>query len=158
MRNLCRSSIAVNSSSASGLTRPSIASARSAVLSRFCCSSRTNGTGSGAISSSATSPKNGTRCLRAVVVDQPVGVHAELLERTLLELLDPHLLLGARHLVAVHGVDQLVVLAPQVTQRGAGCQQLLLALLSRLLDRGARVGRLHHAPLQPHQHEGRPRR
>ena len=41
----------VNSSSASGLTRPSIASCRSAALRRFCCSSRTNGTGSGASSS-----------------------------------------------------------------------------------------------------------
>ena len=37
----------MNSSSASGLTLPSIDSARSADRSRFCCSSRTNGTGSG---------------------------------------------------------------------------------------------------------------
>ena len=94
---------------------------------------------------------------RAVVVDQPVGVHAELLERTLLELLDPHLLLRAGHLVAVHGVDQLVVLAAQVAQRGAGCQQLLLALLSGLLHRSARVGRQHHAALEAHQHDGHPR-
>ena len=48
-----------------------------------------------------------------------VGVEAELLERALLELLDAHPLLGAGHLVAVHRVDQLVVLAGQVAQPAA---------------------------------------
>ena len=52
VRNLCRSSIAENSSSASGFTLPSMLSARSAARSRFCCSSRTNGTGSGSVPSS----------------------------------------------------------------------------------------------------------
>ena len=61
---------------------------------------------------------NGHELVGAVVGDQGVGVEAELLERALLELLDAHPLLGAGHLVAVHGVDQLVVLAGQVAQRG----------------------------------------
>ena len=60
VRNLCRSSIAENSSSASGFTRPSIDRARSAARSRFSCSSRTNGVGSGGSSPSGTSPVNGT--------------------------------------------------------------------------------------------------
>ena len=55
----------------------------------------------------------------AVVRDQRVGVEPELLQRALLELLDAHPLLGAGHLVAVHGVDQLVVLAAEVAQPGA---------------------------------------
>ena len=86
--------------------------------------------------------------LGAVVGDQAVDVHAELLERALLELLDAHPLLGAGHLVAVHGVDQLVVLAAQVAHRGADGEQLLLALLAGLLDLGALVGGQHHRALQ----------
>ena len=70
------------------------------------------------------------RLVGAVLGDQRVGVEAELLEGALLELLDPHLLLGAGHLVAVHGVDQLVVLAGQVAQPGANGEQLLLATLA----------------------------
>ena len=118
MRNLCRSSIAENSSSASGLTRPSMDSARSAVRSRFCCSSRTNGVGSGVSSPSGDLAGEGHQLVGAVVGDQPVGIEPELLQRPLLELLDPHPLLGAGHLVAVDGVDQLVVLAVEVAQRG----------------------------------------
>ena len=60
VRNLCRSSRAENSSSASGLIRPSWASARSAVRSRLACCSRSKGTGAGSSSPSATSPTNGT--------------------------------------------------------------------------------------------------
>ena len=56
----------------------------------------------------------------AVVGDQAVGVEAELLERALLELLDAHPLLGAGHLVAVHRVDQLVVLRRELAQRRRG--------------------------------------
>ncbi len=101
--------------------------------SRFCCSSRTYGDRLGR----SRRPRRrrghivdcgdgpwGTELVGAVVGDQRVGVEAELLERPLLELLDPHPLLGAGHLVAVDGVDQLVVLAAEVAQRGAHGQQL----------------------------------
>ena len=162
VRNLCRSSIAENSSSASGLTRPSSRSARSAVRSRFCCSSRTYGAGSGCSSPSSTSPLNGHQLVGAVVGDQPVGVQPELLERPLLELLDAHLLLGAGHLVAVHGVDQLVVLLAEVAQRGADVEQLLLAAGAGLLDRGAGLGGPVDRDLEPAEHvadrAGRPPR
>ncbi len=62
----------------------------------------------------------GDELVGAVLGDQAVGVQAELVERPLLELLDPHPLLGAGHLVAVDGVDQLVVLAGQVAQGARG--------------------------------------
>ena len=120
VRNLCRSSSAENSSSASGLTLPSIASARSAVRSRLVCSSRSYGAGSGARLALGHLAGEGHELVGAVVGDQRLLVEAELLERALGELLDPHPLLGAGHLVAVDGVDQLVVLAGQVAQRPRG--------------------------------------
>ena len=80
---------------------------------------------------------DGHRLVGAVLGDQDVAVEAELLERALLELLDPHPLLGAGHLVAVDGVDELVVLAGQVAQPGADGEQLLLATLAGALDLGA---------------------
>ena len=85
-------------------------------------------------------------------------VEAELLERALLELLDPHLLLGAGHLVAVDGVDELVVLAGQVAQPGADGEQLLLAALAGPLD--LRAGRCGPADrdVEPVEHVRRPRR
>ena len=70
----------------------------------------------------------GHELVGAVVGDQRVLVETELLQGPLGELLDAHALLGAGHLVAVHGVDQLVVLAGQVAQRGPDRQQLLLAV------------------------------
>ena len=140
VRNLCRSSMAENSSSASGLTRPSMDSDRSAVRSRLTCSSRTNGVRLRRLLAVGHLTAERDQRGRAVVVDEPVGVEPELLERALLELLDPHLLLGAGHLVAVDGVDQLVVLAAEVAQPGAYGHQLLLAALARLLHRGALVG------------------
>ena len=85
----------------------------------------------------------------AVVGHQAVGVEAELLERALLELLDPHPLLGAGHLVAVHGVDQLVVLAGQVAQPGPDVEQVALASLPGLLDGAASLGGALHRHLEP---------
>ena len=90
--------------------------------------------------------------LGAVVGDEPVGLEAELLEGPLLELLDAHLLLGAGHLVAVDGVDQLVVLAGQVAQRGADGEQLLLAARAGLLDLGARRGGAVDRPVESREH------
>ena len=87
-----------------------------------------------------------------------VAVDAELLERALLELLDPHLLLGAGHLVAVDGVDQLVVLAGQVAQLGANGEQLLLATLAGALDLRAGRGGPADRDVEPVQHEGDRRR
>ena len=108
VRNLCRSSRAENSSSASGLIRPSWASARSAMRSRFCCSSRTYGVGSGSTSRILVGQRGRRRheLVGTVVADERLEVEAELVERPLLELLHPHPLLGAQHLVAVHGVGQ----------------------------------------------------
>ena len=113
LRNLWRSSSAENSSSASGFTLPSVASARSAARSRFCCSSRTNGTGS----PSWVSPvgvrrrRTGTGRCGPKSATRASSVEPELLQRPLLELLEPHPLLGAGHLVAVDAADQLVELA-----------------------------------------------
>ena len=97
---------------------------------------------------------DGDRLVGAVVGDQHVGVEAELLERALLELLDPHLLLGAGHLVAVHGVDQLVVLTGQVAQPGADGEQLLLAALAGPLDLGAGRGGPADRDVEPVEHVG----
>ena len=115
VRNLCRSSRAENSSSASGLIRPSWASARSALRSRFCCSSRTYGIGSGSTSrtSSGSTGRRRHQLVGTVVADERLEVEAELVERALLELLHPHPLLGAQHLVAVHGVGQLPSAPPR---------------------------------------------
>ncbi len=120
MRNLCRSSIAENSSSASGLTRPSMDRARSArpqPLLLLLPDERDRFGRLLAVLDLATKKRH--QLVGAVVGDEPVGVQPELLERALLELLDPHPLLRPRHLVAVHGVDQLVVLAVQVAERAA---------------------------------------
>ena len=78
-RNRCRSSSASNSSSASGLTRPSTASARSAVRSRFCCSSRTYGDRLGllVVLGAARCRRAGEhrhRAVRAVLGDQRLRV------------------------------------------------------------------------------------
>ena len=89
---------------------------------------------------------------RPVVGDQPVGVEAELVERPLLELLDPHPLLGAGHLVAVHGVDQLVEVAAQVAHLLARLAQLLLAPGPPLLDARAFGSGQGHGLLEPRQH------
>ena len=154
VRNRCRSSSAENSSSASGLTVPSIASSRSAVRSRLACSSRTNGVGSGVSLAVLDQPGERAPAGRARSrLTRPVGVEAELLERLLLELLDAHLLLGAGHLVAVHRADQLVVLAGQLAQRRPDGEQLLLATLAGLLDGGARLGGLLERGLEAGQHE-----
>ena len=64
--------------------------------------------------------------LGSVVPHERVGVEAELLEGPLLQLLDPHPLLGPGHLVAVDRVDQLVVLAAEVAQPAADVEELLL--------------------------------
>ncbi len=153
MRNLWRSSSAENSSSASGLTLPSIARDRSAERSRLLCSSRSYGVGSGSASPSATSPQT-ARLVGAVVGHQGVLVEAELLQGPLGELLDAHPLLGADHLVAVDGVHQLVVLAGEVAQGGPDREQLLLAVAPRRLDRGARLGGLLDRHLEPGQDGG----
>ena len=127
VRNRCRSSSALNSSSASGLTVPSIASSRSAVRSRFCLlladerrrlGSRVRRLAARLAPSARGRPGPAGRGRSRST--STVGVEPELLERALLELLDPHLLLGAGHLVAVHRVDQLVVLAGQVAQPARG--------------------------------------
>ena len=163
VRNLCRSSSAENSSSASGLTRPSWASARSAARSRFCCSSRSYGAGSrrsGSPSSGSSAPRRHRRdrLVGPVLGDQGVGVEAELLEGPLLQLLDAHPLLGAGHLVAVHGVDQLVELAPSVAQPLPGLAQLLLPPAPALLDpRPLGVGRQLDGVLQPASTTATPR-
>ena len=94
----------------------------------------------------------------AVVGDQRLGVEAELLERPLLELLDPHPLLGAGHLVAVHGVDQLVVLAAELAQPATDGEQLLLAAaaacstacarsVARSIDTSSRLQHLGRPPI-----------
>ena len=161
VRNLCRSSIAENSSSASGLTLPSIASARSAVRSRFCLllADVRHGLGLGGVGlssacASGSLRSNGTSWSGPYSATSAVGVEAELLERALLELLDPHPLLGAGHLVAVHGVDQLVVLAGQVAQpargrRAAACSRPCAGLL----DRGAGLGGPVDRDLEPVEHD-----
>ena len=91
----------------------------------------------------------GTRLSRAVVGDQRVGVEPELLERALLELLDAHPLLGPGHLVAVHGVDQLVELLGQVAQPARG-----RAISSSSRPRRACSTR---GPLGPRRPRSRPR-
>ena len=153
VRNLCRSSIAENSSSASGFTRPSIDRARSAARSRLACSSRTNGVGLRRLLALGHLSGEGDERGRAVVVDQAGGVEAELLQRALLELLDAHLLLGAGHLVAVDGADELVVLAAEVAQPGAHGHELLLAPPAGLLHRGALVGGQHDRALELVEHD-----
>ena len=160
MRNLCRSSSAENSSSASGLIRPSCASARSAVRSRLVCSSRSNGDRLGRLLplGDLTGPfdqHRGDQLVGAVLRHQGLGVEPELLERPLLELLDPHLLLGAGHLVAVHAVDQLVEVAAEVAHPLAGLAQLLLAAGACLLDPGALGGGGGDRLLQAREHDGR---
>ena len=101
-----------------GVDPAELASARSAERSRLACSSRAYGTGSGACSPSATSPvKAADELVGPVVGDQCLHVEPELVERALLELLDPHALLGPGHLVAVDRADQLVELTAEVTQR-----------------------------------------
>ena len=102
-------------------------------------------------------PLNGDQLVGAVVGDQGLGVEAELLERALLELLDAHPLLGAGHLVAVHGVDQLVELAAEVAQPLAGLAQLLLATGAALLDAGALGGGRRDRLLEPGEHDGHAR-
>ena len=96
---------------------------------------------------------NGIELVGPVVGDQAVGVEAELVERTLLELLDPHPLLGAGHLVAVHGVDQLVEVAPQVAHPLARLAELLLAAGAPLLHAGPLGRGQGHGLLEPGQHE-----
>ena len=120
VRNLCRSSIAENSSSASGLTRPSmrqrpLGGAQPLLLLLADVRHRL-----GRLLALGHLAGERHELVGAVVGDQRVGVEAELLERPLLELLDPHPLLGAGHLVAVDGVDQLVVLAAEVAQPARG--------------------------------------
>jgi hypothetical protein len=56
------------------------------------------------------SPTERHQLVRAVVGRSGPRIQPELFERALLELLDPHPLLGAGQLVAVHRVDQFVVL------------------------------------------------
>ena len=85
-------------------------------------------------SATVAARRDGTGLVGAVLGDQRVGVEPELVERALLELLDAHPLLGAGHLVAVHGVDQLVVLRAEVAQPRADREQLLLAAAAGLLD------------------------
>ena len=57
---------------------------------------------------------------RAVLRDQRLGLDAELLQRLLLQRLDPQPLLGAGHLVAVHAVGEPLQLARRARAAGRG--------------------------------------
>ena len=109
VRNVCRSSRAVNSSRASGLIRPSAASRRSPLRSRFSWVSRTYAWRLAGLVA-ALGRWLGYRLVRPELLDERRGVDAELLDRPGLELLDPQPLLGARDLVAVDRVGQLAQL------------------------------------------------
>ena len=89
--------------------------------------------------------------LGAVLGDQAGLVEPDLLQRPLDQLLDPHPLLGAGHLVAVHRIDELVVLAGQVAQPRPHQQELLLALAACGLGERPRLGSKVHRDLQPGQ-------
>lgn len=65
--------------------------------------------------------------MRPVLLDEPRGLHPQLLQRLGLQLLDPHPLLGPEHFPSVHGVGELVELALEVTPLVPGGGQLLLA-------------------------------
>ena len=68
----------------------------------------------------------------AVLVDEGLGVDAELLHRAGLEPLDPHPLLRARHLVAVHRRGQRLELGP-VSYTHLRAPETVLDLVCRLL-------------------------
>src|SRR5206468_1270946 len=88
--------------------------------------------------------------VRAVLLDEHVGVDAALLEAALAQRLDAHPLLRARHLVAVDGVDELLQVPREAPGRAAGLGETLgdararglgrLSLLSRQRERGLQAG------------------
>ncbi len=92
--------------------------------------------------------------LRPVLVHQGVRIETDLGQHLLLELLDAQALLGAHQLVAVDGVDQLVVLAPEVAQPGSHRHQVLLTLAARLLDQAPLLERADDGDLQPLENPG----
>ncbi len=109
MRNVCRSSRAVNSSRASGLIRPRAARRRSPARSRFSWCLAHVGLRLGRFVG-PVGGRLGHRLVRPELLHQRRGVDPELLDRPGLQLLDAQALLRARHLVAVDGVGQLAQL------------------------------------------------
>ena len=145
-RNWCRSSSAVNSSSASGLTLPSIAIDRSAAAQPL-----------GLLLAVVRAPARAARRRRRprrlhvdrrdelvgpVLGDQGLDLEAELLERPRLQRLHPQPQLGAGHLVLVDGVGEPVELGAEVAQPGADVAQRLLAPGAGGLDVGSTPGGL----------------
>ena len=173
VRNWCRSSSAANSSSASGLTRPSsgerpLGRRAAASPARRGRTARARGSGASGVDRRrrGAAGDGGTSWSRAVLREQRLGVDAELLERLGLERLDPQPLLGAGDLVAVHGVGEPLQLGAELAASAAERPSSLgVAPSARRLGRGpllgrrarasARAGRAPHAA--PGAHGPRPR-
>ena len=157
VRNWWRSSRAENSSSASGFTRPSCGERTlGGAAAASCCSSRTNGTGSPSCGTPrrrrpAPAPAGAGRSRRRATQVEP-----ELLERALLELVEPHALLGAGHLVAVHAADQLAPAPGRARAAARGPASMLAPRGARRPPRRAsRAAVAAERPLQPvedHRH------
>ena len=162
VRNWWRSSSAENSSSASGLTLPSSASARSAAAQPLCLLvARRTAPASGSpvvavagLAGEAARAGRG-RTRRPAPRSRPSSSSARSLE-----LLDPHPLLGAGHLVAVHGVGELRR-ARAASSRSAARTASSVCLARRRgppRPRSARSARPVERRLEPGQDHGARRR
>ena len=125
--------------------------------SRFCCSSRTYGVGvrldlAGLVGQCG---RRRHELVGTVVADERLEIEAELVERPLLELFHPHPVLGAQHLVAVHGVGQRHQLRLELAHLAAHLGEVVLTAGPGLLDRRTTLDRGGQRTVQPGQHQVR---
>ena len=78
------------------------------------------------------------------LLDELSGIHAQFLDGALVQLIEPHLLLRAHHLVTVRFVREPAVLARQLLDVGAHLGESRRALRTPGLDVGPRVVRHGH--------------